>query len=158
MFAVEQCDLQPDIIVMAKGIASGFPLAAIGASAELMARWPVGSHGGTYGGNPIGCAAALATIDVLTESGFLDQVAARGEQLRSGLRALAAQHAVIADVRGPGQMVALEFRDEYTGQPDAERTSAVIAHARTQGNLLVMNAGTWGNIIRFMPPLVVSQE
>ena len=158
MFAVEQCDLQPDIIVMAKGIASGFPLAAIGASAELMARWPVGSHGGTYGGNPIGCAAALATIDVLTESGFLDQVAARGEQLRSGLRALAAQHAVIADVRGPGLMVALEFRDEYTGQPDAERTSAVIAHARTQGNLLVMNAGTWGNIIRFMPPLVVSQE
>jgi 4-aminobutyrate aminotransferase len=158
MFAVEQCELQPDIIVMAKGIASGFPFAAIGASKELMARWPVGSHGGTYGGNPIGCAAALATIDVLTEPGFLDHVNDRGEQLRAGLRELAAQHAVIADVRGPGLMVGLEFRNTDTAQPDAARTAAVISHARTHGNLLVMNAGTWGNIIRFMPPLVVSQE
>ncbi|MEI7887275.1 MAG: aminotransferase class III-fold pyridoxal phosphate-dependent enzyme [Actinomycetes bacterium] len=158
MFAVEQCELQPDIIVMAKGIASGFPFAAIGASKELMARWPVGSHGGTYGGNPIGCAAALATIDVLTEPGFLDHVTARGEQLRAGLSELASQHAVIADVRGPGLMVGLEFRNADTAQPEAARTAAVISHARTHGNLLVMNAGTWGNIIRFMPPLVVSQE
>ncbi|MEX0768608.1 MAG: aminotransferase class III-fold pyridoxal phosphate-dependent enzyme [Microthrixaceae bacterium] len=157
MFAVEQCDFQPDIIVMAKGIASGFPLAAIGASAELMARWPVGSHGGTYGGNPIGCAAALATIDVLTAPGFLDSVCARGEQLRSGLQELAEQHPVIVDVRGPGLMVALEFRDPQTGEPDAQRTAAVIEHSRVSGKLLIMNAGTWGNIIRFMPPLVVSE-
>ncbi|MSV48408.1 MAG: aminotransferase class III-fold pyridoxal phosphate-dependent enzyme, partial [Actinobacteria bacterium] len=106
----------------------------------------------------IGCAAALATIDVLTEPGFLDHVTARGEQLRAGLRELAGQHAVIADVRGPGLMVGLEFRNADTAQPDAARTAAVISHARTHGNLLVMNAGTWGNIIRFMPPLVVSQE
>jgi len=157
MFAVEQCDLKPDIVVMAKGIASGFPLAAIGASAELMARWPVGSHGGTYGGNPIGCAAALATIDVLTEPGFLDSVRARGGQLSAGLHLLAKQHQVIADVRGPGLMVALEFRDPKTGEPDAQRTAAVIEHSRSAGKLLVMNAGTWGNIIRFMPPLVVSK-
>lgn len=158
MFAIEQSDVQPDIVVMAKGIASGFPIAAIGASAELMAQWPVGSHGGTYGGNPIGCAAALATIEVLTEPGFLDEVNARGEQLRSGLAALAASHPVIADVRGPGLMVALEFRDPLTRAPDAERTAAVIAHAREHGHLLLMNAGTWGNVIRFMPPLVVSED
>ena len=70
---------------MAKGLGSGFPISAIGASDELMARWPKGSHGGTYGGNPIGCAAALATIDVLTEPGFLENVNERGEQLRSGI-------------------------------------------------------------------------
>jgi 4-aminobutyrate aminotransferase len=158
MFAVEPSGVQPDIVVMAKGIASGFPIAAIGASAELISRWPVGSHGGTYGGNPIGCAAALATIDVLTEPGFLDSVNARGEQLRAGLRELAQRHPVIADVRGPGLMVAAEFRDPATGEPDAARTAAVIAHAREQGHLLLMNAGTWGNVIRFMPPLVVDVD
>ena len=85
MFAVEHYGVRPDVLVMAKGLGSGFPISAIGASDELMARWPKGSHGGTYGGNPIGCAAALATIDVLTEPGFLDNVNERGEQLRSGI-------------------------------------------------------------------------
>ncbi len=158
MFTVEQSGIRPDILVMAKGIASGFPFAAIGASAELMSRWPTGSHGGTYGGNPIGCAAAMATIDVLTAPGFLDHVNARGEQLRSGLRDLASDHPVIADVRGPGLMVAAEFRDPTTGAPDAARTAAVIAHCREHANLLLMNAGTWGNVIRFMPPLVVTED
>ena len=157
MFTVEQSGIDPDILVMAKGIASGFPFAAIGASSELMARWPVGSHGGTYGGNPIGCAAAMATIDVLTAPGFLEEVRVRGEQLRAGLREVAAEHPVIADVRGPGLMVAAEFRDHATGRPDAARTAAVIAHCREHSHLLLMNAGTWGNVIRFMPPLVVTE-
>ncbi len=157
MFTVDHAGLSPDILVMAKGIASGFPFAAIGASAELMSRWPTGSHGGTYGGNPIGCAAALATIEVLSEPGFMDQVNERGEQLRAGLRDLAEHHPVIADVRGPGLMVAAEFRDPVSGAPDAARTAAVIAHCRTEGKLLLMNAGTWGNVIRFMPPLVVDE-
>ena len=157
MFFVEESGIRPDVLVMAKGIGSGFPIAAIGASAELMARWPTGSHGGTYGGNPMGCAAALATIDILTGDGFLSNVNARGEQLRDGLRRLAADHPVIADVRGPGLMVAMEFRDPSTGAPDAARTAAVIAHCREHANVLLMNAGTWGNIIRFMPPLVVDE-
>lgn len=156
LFAVEPSGVQPDIIVMAKGIGSGFPISAIGASAELMARWPTGSHGGTYGGNPIGCAAALATIDVVTEPGFLDNVNARGAQLRDGLAKLAAEHPVIADVRGPGLMVAAEFRDPATGAPDAARVAAVLAHCRDEGRVLLMNAGTYANIIRFMPPLVVT--
>jgi 4-aminobutyrate aminotransferase-like enzyme len=157
MFAIEPSGVRPDILVMAKGIASGFPFAAIGAPAGLMARWPVGSHGGTYGGNPMGCAAALATIDVLTGEGFLDNVNARGDQLRDGLRKVAAEHPVVADVRGPGLMVAAEFRDPSTGAPDAARTAAVVAHCRTENHLLLMNAGTWGNVIRFMPPLVVDE-
>ena len=158
MFAVEPSGVRPDVVVMAKGIASGFPIAAIGASAELMSRWPVGSRGGTYGGNPIGCAAALATIDVLPGPGFLDSVNDRGEQLRTGLRELAERHPVIADVRGPGLMVAAEFRDPNTRAPDAARTAAVLGHAREHGKLLLMNAGTWGNVIRFMPPLVVDED
>jgi 4-aminobutyrate aminotransferase len=156
MFAIEQSGAEPDVMVMAKGIASGFPISAIGASAEIMSRWPQGSHGGTYGGNPIGCAAALATIDVLTEPGFLDHVVARGEQLRAGIRALAVQHPTIGDVRGPGLMVGTEFVDA-DGGPDAARVAAVAAHCRTEGRLLLMNAGTAGNVLRWMPPLVVSE-
>ena len=157
MFAIEQAGVRPDVLVMAKGLASGFPISAVGASAELMSRWPTGSHGGTYGGNPIGCAAALATIEVLTADGFLANVNARGAQLRAGLEALAAKHPVLADVRGPGLMVATELRDPETGAPDAARCAAVIDHLRTESRILVMNAGTWGNVIRFMPPLIVDE-
>src|SRR6478736_120173 len=143
MFAIEQSGVRPDIVVMAKGIASGFPISAIGAPAELMNQWPIGAHGGTYGGNPIGCAAALATIDVLTAPGFLDAVQARGEQLRAGLRELAAEHPVIGDVRGPGLMVGCELMTA-DGRPDAARTAEVIAHCKDEGRLLLMNAGTGG--------------
>lgn len=158
MFFVEESGVRPDVLVMAKGIASGFPIAAIGASADLMAQWPVGSHGGTYGGNPMGCAAALATIEVLTADGFLSNVVDRGAQLRDGLRSIADRHPVIADVRGPGLMVAAELRDPVSSEPDAARTAAIIAHCRTESNLLLMNAGTWANIIRFMSPLVVTAD
>jgi len=149
MFCVEQHGIQPDVVVMAKGLASGFPISAVGASADLMARWPTGSHGGTYGGNPIGCAAAIATIDVLTEPGFLDDVQARGEQLRSGLRALAEEDGGIVDVRGPGLMVACQLAD-------AARVPRLLDHCLADGRLILMNAGTFGDAIRWMPPLVVS--
>ena len=151
MFAIEPAGVRPDVVIMAKGIASGFPISAVGASAELMAKWPTGSHGGTYGGNPIGCAAALATIDVLTEDGFLANVNARGDQLRAGLAKLAAEHPVIVDIRGPGLMVATQFADPA-------RVPAVIGHCLREGKLILMNAGTYGNVIRWMPPLVVSEE
>ncbi len=157
MFAIEQADVVPDVIIMAKGIASGFPISAIGASAELMARWPKGSHGGTYGGNPIGCAAALATIDVLTEPGFLDAVNARGAQLRSGLEQIVADQGLAAEVRGPGLMVGLELGDPAHGTHDSARIGEVIARCRDDSQVLLMNAGTYGNVVRFMPPLVVSE-
>jgi 4-aminobutyrate aminotransferase len=156
MFCIEQTDVQPDVVVMAKGIASGFPISAIGASDELMAKWPQGSHGGTYGGNVLGCAAALATIDVLAEPGFLDDVRARGDQLRAGLQDIADQYSIVADVRGPGLMVGCELLDEQ-GQPLATRVGALLAHCMQEGRLLLMSAGTDGNVIRWMPPLVVSE-
>jgi 4-aminobutyrate aminotransferase len=156
MFCVEHSGIDPDVVVMAKGIASGFPISAIGASRALMEKWPTGAHGGTYGGNPIGAAAALATIGVLTAPGFLDNVAARGEQLRTGLQKLAAEHPVVVDVRGYGLMIGTEFRTA-DGAPDAARVAAVTRHCLEFGHLLLMNCGTYGNVLRWMPPLVVSE-
>jgi 4-aminobutyrate aminotransferase len=149
MFAIEQADVDPDVVVMAKGMASGFPMAAIGAPADLMARWPTGSHGGTYGGNPIGCAAALATLEVLTAPGFLDGVRQRGVQLQTGLRRLAADHAELREVRGPGLMVGAVVADAATA-------TTLIDASREDGHLLLMGAGPDGDVIRWMPPLVVT--
>jgi len=134
---------------MAKGIASGFPFSALGTRRELDDRWPTGSHGGTYGGNPIGCAAALATIELMSEPGFLENVRARGDQLTAGLRELADEHDDLVQVRGPGLMVATEFRD-------GARVAAVLEHCRRDGHLIMMSAGTYGRVIRWMPPLVVT--
>lgn len=158
MFAIEQYGLVPDILVMAKGLGSGFPISAIGSRRELMERWTLGSHGGTYGGNPIGCAAAIATIEVLTEPGFLDNVVARGAQLFSGLKELQGHEPAIADVRGLGLMIGTTFVDETTRKPDAARVNAVLAHALNESRVILMNAGTWGNVLRWMPPLVVSED
>ena len=156
MFAVEHYNVEPDILVMAKGLASGFPMSAIGARKEIMDRWPVGSHGGTYGGNPIGCAAALATIEVLTEEGFLENVRDRARQLRAGLEEIALEDATVGNVRGLGLMVGVTLVDS-SKKPDGERVSKMIAHARDESKVLFMNAGTWGNVIRWMPPLVVDE-
>jgi 4-aminobutyrate aminotransferase-like enzyme len=157
MFAVEPSGVVPDIVVMAKGIASGFPLSAIGTRAELSERWPQGSHGGTYGGNPLGCAAALATIDVLTGDGFLANVVERGEQLRAGLRELAADDPTFTDVRGPGLMVASEFR-KPDRSPSTTRVAEIVAHCRSESRLLLMSTGAEGAVIRWMPPLVVTAD
>jgi 4-aminobutyrate aminotransferase len=151
MFAVEHAGVEPDVICLAKGIASGFPFSALGAPAELMARWPTGSHGGTYGGNAIGCAAALATIEVLTEPGFLDNVQARGRQLIDGLAELQAEDGGIVHVRGVGLMVACELAD-------GARVAAIQRHALEEGRLILMNAGTYGRTLRWMPPLVVTES
>ena len=151
MFAIEHYDVRPDIVCMAKGIASGFPFSALGTRRELDDRWPTGSHGGTYGGNPIGCAAALATIDVLTADGFLEQVDARGRQLADGLRHLSERHEAIVQVRALGLMVAAQF-------DTAARTSAIVSHCLREAKLITMTAGAAGTTLRFMPPLTVTAE
>jgi 4-aminobutyrate aminotransferase-like enzyme len=145
----------PDIIVMAKGIASGFPIAGIGASAELMSRWPQGAHGGTYGGNPIGCAAALATIDVIESEHLVDNSRDRGRQLVDALAKLQADDAGIGDVRGLGLMVGTELVDPEGG-PAAARTAAIMRHCLDESNVIFMNCGTGGNVLRWMSPLIVS--
>ena len=149
MFAVEHLGIEPDVICMAKGIASGFPFAALGTRRELDDRWPRGSHGGTYGGNPIGCAAALATIELMSERGFLDNVDARGQQLMDGLGELARLDPGVVQVRGVGLMVATVFADPA-------RVSAVMRHCLNEGRLILMSAGTDGTVLRWMPPLVVT--
>jgi 4-aminobutyrate aminotransferase len=152
MFAIEHYDVHPDIVCMAKGIASGFPFSALGASSELMAKWPTGSHGGTYGGNAMGCAAALATIDILAADGFLDHVNARGAQLMDGLRAVMVDASSgIVDVRGLGLMVGTQFAD-------AARVAAIQAHMLRESKVITMNAGTYGVVLRWMPPLTVTAD
>ncbi len=148
-FAVEQYDIEPDIICMAKGIASGFPFSALGTRRELDDLWPKGSHGGTYGGNPLGCAAALATIEVMSEPGFMDNVRARGEQLSNALRGLSESFPSLVQVRGPGLMVGTVF-------DDPARVPKLLEHCLNEGHLILMNAGTYGNVVRWMPPLVVT--
>jgi 4-aminobutyrate aminotransferase len=149
MFAVDHLGIEPDVICMAKGIASGFPFAALGTRRELDDRWPRGSHGGTYGGNPIGCAAALATIEVMSEPGFLDNVVARGRQLVDGLAELQRTETGLRQVRGVGLMVATVFAEHG-------RVAAVMHHCVHEGRLILMSAGTDGTVLRWMPPLVVS--
>jgi len=148
MFAVDHYGIQPDIICMAKGIASGFPFAALGTTDELDAKWPKGSHGGTYGGNAMGCAAALATIEIMSNPAFLQNVRDRGEQLRSGLRELQQHDPDIVQVRGLGLMVGTEFAS-------AARLAGVQAHCLAEGRLILMNAGTYATTLRWMPPLIV---
>ena len=149
MFAIEALDVEPDMLCMAKGIASGFPFAALGMRRALDDSWRTGSQGGSSNGNPIGCAAALATIDVLTEPGFLDNVQARGNQLIDALREMQQLDASLRYVRGRGLMVATEF-----DTPD--RAVAVVEHCLREHRVILMLAGTRNRTVRWMPPLVVT--
>jgi 4-aminobutyrate aminotransferase len=148
--------LRPDILITAKGLASGFPLSAIAASTELMSKaWP-GSQGGTYGGNAVACAAAIATLDVVREERLVDNAAEQGQRLLEGLRKVATDHPEIVDVRGLGLMVGSEFRTR-SGEPDP--AAAARAHAAAAGRgLLLLTCGAWGNVVRMIPPLVVTGE
>jgi len=156
-WALEHSGVKPDIVVMAKGLGSGFPISAIGASASLMGHWPPGSHGGTYGGNPMGAAAALATIDVIQDEDLVRNSAERGVQLVAALHKLQADHRALGDVRGYGLMVGCELVDA-DGRPDGARAGAMVAHCREESRVLFMTCGSSGNVVRWMPPLVVSPE
>jgi 4-aminobutyrate aminotransferase len=151
MFAIDAHDVEPDMLCMAKGIASGFPFAALGMRRSLDDAWPVGSQGGSSNGNPIGCAAALATIGVLTEPGFLDHVEARGRQLIDGLRELQQLDPALRHVRGRGLMVATEF-------DSAERAQAIVEFCLRERRVILMTAGTRRRTIRWMPPLVITSD
>jgi 4-aminobutyrate aminotransferase len=156
-FAVEHAGIVPDIMVMAKGLGSGMPISAIGASTALMAHWKSGTHGGTYGGgNAIAAAAAAATIDTIRDEHLVENAASQGERLMQGLREIQAEHPCIGDVRGRGLMVGVEFTG-LDGAPDAATTSRV-QKACLSHNLLLLTCGTYGNVIRWIPPLVVTSE
>lgn len=146
----------PDILITAKGLASGFPLSAIAAPEPLMAKaWP-GSQGGTYGGNAVACAAAIATLDVVRESKLVENAAEQGARLISGLRRIAGVHPGIGDVRGLGLMVASEFVDAE-GRPDPGAANRAQQEAAARG-LLLLTCGPFGNVVRMIPPLIVTAD
>lgn len=149
-------DARPDVVVTAKGLASGFPLSAIAASSELMEKaWP-GSQGGTYGANAVACAAALATLDVIQDEKLVENAAERGDQLKSALSEVAAGHEQITDVRGLGLMIGNEFRDA-DGNPDGATAAAAQQEAAKRG-LLLLTCGAWSQVVRFIPALVVAPD
>ncbi|MEK7682711.1 MAG: aminotransferase class III-fold pyridoxal phosphate-dependent enzyme [Chloroflexota bacterium] len=155
-FGHEHFDLEPDIMVVAKGLASGLPLSGVIAKMELMEKWTPGSHGGTFGGNPVACAAAVATIRAIREDGMLENAETRGQQLMAGLGHLREEHEQIGDVRGLGLMVGVEFTSP-DGAPDKATAKAVV-HACLDERLLLLTCGPWDNTVRFIPPLMVSAE
>jgi 4-aminobutyrate aminotransferase len=160
LFAVRHWDVDPDIMVMAKGIASGLPLSGIVAKSDVMAAWKPGVHGGTYGGNVVSCAAADATLDVIESEGLVANARERGVQFLAGLRSLQAKYRSIGDVRGLGLMVAIELvqPDDGDGRvPDAALTKRIQAEALAR-KLLVLTAGSYVNVVRIIPPLVTTAE
>ncbi|MGH3442602.1 MAG: aspartate aminotransferase family protein [Nitriliruptorales bacterium] len=149
-------DVVPDVVITAKGLASGFPLSAFAAPRELMERaWP-GSQGGTYGGNAVACAAAIATLEVIDEEGLVGRAAELGSHLLDSLRKLATEHGSIGDVRGLGLLVGVEFASAGN-DPDPGTAARVQAETEERG-LLMLRCGTYGNVVRWIPPLVVTRE
>ena len=146
----------PDILITAKGLASGFPISAIAAPLDIMAKaWP-GSQGGTYGGNAVAAAAGVATLEVVEEEGLVENARARGEELQAGLKQIQRRFPAIGDVRGLGLMQGIEFTKE-DGSPDAG-TAAEVQKATTQHGLLTLTCGPDGNVVRLIPALVVTRE
>ncbi len=156
LFAYEHFGVKPDILSCAKGIASGFPLSAVIAKKEIMKTWNAGAHGGTFGGNPVSCAAALATLEVLTEDGALENASKMGEYFIGRVRALQKKHKEIGDVRGLGLMIAMELVDE-NGAPDKAKTTELVAKALEKG-LILLTCGTHKNVIRFIAPTIVTEK
>lgn len=155
-FSFEHFDIVPDIMTVAKGLASGMPLAGVFSRKDIMDKWIPGSHGGTYGGNAISAAAAVATIKAMKEEKMLNNAQERGLQLIQGLREIQQEFPVIGDVRGIGLMVATEFRTSDR-KPD-KKTAKAVVHACFDQKLLLLTCGTWDNTIRWIPPLIVSKD
>jgi 4-aminobutyrate aminotransferase len=155
-FAFQHFDLEPDIVTMAKALASGFPLSGIAARSELMKNSPTGSQGGTFGGNAVSCAAAVATLGVLQDERLIENSATMGSWLMQQLRGLQERFPVIGQVRGLGLMVGVEFTTAG-GQPDTATAKAVIQEC-LEGGLVLLPCGTYSNVVRWIPPLIVDQS
>ncbi len=155
-FAVEQSNVAPDLITMAKSMAGGFPISAVVGRAEVMDAPAPGGLGGTYAGSPLACAAALAVLDVFEREKLLDRSKALGAHITASLKALATRHRCIVEVRGLGAMVAMELCvDGDPNRPDADMTKRLVAEATRRG-LILLSCGTYGNVIRILVPLTAS--
>ncbi|MFK4788573.1 4-aminobutyrate--2-oxoglutarate transaminase [Microbacterium sp. ZW T5_56] len=154
MFASEHFGIEPDLITTAKGIAGGMPLAGVTGRAEIMDASHTGGLGGTYGGNPVACAAALATIEAYQEENLADRAVQIGRILVGRMQEAATSDPRIGEVRGLGAMIGVEFVDPATGAPDAALAGAIAKRAIAEG-VIVLTCGTYGNVIRFLPPLSI---
>lgn len=154
MFACEDEGIVPDLITTAKGIAGGLPLAGVTGRAEIMDSVHAGGLGGTYGGSPIACAAALGAIETIEEEKLVERAREQGKIIAQALTDMKKKYPIVGDVRGRGAMHALEFVKPGTDEPNPEAQSAVIKYALKQG-VLLLSAGTYGNVVRLLPPLVM---
>lgn len=156
-FAAQTFDVVPDIMAIAKGIASGIPLSATVASQELMKKWPLGTHSTTFGGNPIGCSAALATLEVLQEENLLENAKEMGAYALKQLELLKEKHSLIGDIRGVGLMIGIEIVHLETGEPNGDALFEILDLALEQGVLFYF-CGNASEVIRMVPPLSVTKE
>jgi 4-aminobutyrate aminotransferase len=157
MFAFEHFGVVPDIICLAKGIASGFPLGAVIAPPELMKKWSPGAHGGTLSGNPVSCAAGFATLEVIEKEKLLQNSAQQGKMIKNHLIKLQKKSTFIGDVRGLGLMVAVEFIKDSKKTPNPEIVKKIRKKCLENG-LILISCGTHDQVIRFVPPLIVEKE
>lgn len=157
-FASQTLDVEPDIVCMAKGIANGFPLGAIAAPQNLMSKWGAVSHGTTFGGSPVSCAAALATIDVIRDEHLLESARAHGNYILAELRQLQTESPIIGDVRGVGLMIGVEFVVQGTAKlPNTDAVGRILRRALMDG-LLLYPCGHWSQTLRLIPPLIVTRS
>jgi len=158
MFAIENWNVEPDVIVVGKGIANGLPLSGVIGKKEVMDKIAKGSVGGTYGGNPVACSVALKAIEILRGEKFLEKVRKLGKLMFDRLCELKERFEVIGDVRGKGMMLAVELvKDRKTKEPAVDEVEKLVNKAREMG-LLLLKAGLYGNVIRFHPPLTIEEE
>jgi 4-aminobutyrate aminotransferase/(S)-3-amino-2-methylpropionate transaminase len=157
MFAIEHESVVPDMVVTAKGIAGGLPLAGVTGRAEIMDSVHAGGLGGTYGGNPIACAAALGVFETMEAEKLVERAIHIGKILGDALHQMQREHSVIGEVRGRGAMQAIELVNPGTKDPNPEAMNAIVKYCQSKG-VLVLTAGTYGNVLRFLPPLVISDE
>ena len=157
MFACEDEGVVPDMLVTAKGIAGGLPLAGVTGRAEIMDSSHVSGLGGTYGGNPIACAAALGALETMREEKLVERARHIGEILTTSLKAMQSKYSVIGEVRGRGAMQAIELVQPGTKNPNTDAMNKVVKYCQSKG-VLVLTAGTYSNVIRFLPPIVITDE
>ena len=156
-FATDLYGVQPDVVCLAKGIANGFPLGAIGARREIMSRWGAASHGTTFGGNPMACAAALATLDVIREEGLLENAREQGAYVMDVLQELEGEVPLVGEVRGKGLMMAVEFiRPGTEKEPNTDAVRRILDRCLADG-LLLYPCGHWAQTIRIIPPLTITR-
>lgn len=157
MFASDHEGIVPDLIVMAKGIAGGMPLSAVTGRAEMMDAPHAGGLGGTYGGNPVACAAAIAALDAFEFGGLVQRAREIEAVVRDHMAPVVVADPRLGEIRGRGAMLALEFVDPTTGEPDAALTGTIAKACHAQG-VIVLTCGTYGNIVRLLPPLTISND